>query len=104
MKLGRRLKSHKGRATHPHGRGFAGRQRLKTLTMFFGPTAQTRRLRQPRPAAATAADQNIQFSLSLAGGGAENRRKAEEELSLRLPTCDALMSCGGVLLSNYVKC
>ena len=32
------------------------------LTMLFGPTAQTRRLRQPRPAAAEAADQNIQFS------------------------------------------
>ena len=31
-------------------------------TMLFGSTAQTRRLRQPRPAAAAAADQNIQFS------------------------------------------
>ena len=48
--------------TRPHGRGFAGRQRPKTMTTLFGPTAQTRRLRQPRPAAAAAADQNIQFS------------------------------------------
>ena len=48
--------------TRPHGRGFAGRQRPKTLTTLFGSTAQTRRLRQPRPAAAAAADQNIQFS------------------------------------------
>ena len=31
--------------------------------MLFGPTAQTRRLRQPRPAAAAAAGQNIQFSM-----------------------------------------
>ena len=58
--------------THPQGRGFVGRQRPKTLTMFFGFTAQTRQLRQPSPAAA-AADQN-----SLAGGGAENQRKAKE--------------------------
>ena len=50
------------RHTRPHGRGFAGRQRPKTMTTLFGPTAQTRRLRQPRPAAAEAADQNIQFS------------------------------------------
>ena len=60
--------------THPHGRGFAGRQRPKTLTMLFGPTAQTRRLRQPRPAAEAAADQN---SSKLGGGGAEKPRKAK---------------------------
>ena len=39
-------------------RVFIGRQRPKTPTTSFGFTAQTRRLRQPRPAAAAAADQN----------------------------------------------
>ena len=34
-------------------------QKLWTVAMFFGLTAQTRRLRQPRPAAAAAADQNV---------------------------------------------
>ena len=55
-------------ATHPHRRGFVGRQRPKTLTMFFGPTVQTRRLRQPRPVAAAAAGQNIQFSSKFGWG------------------------------------
>ena len=45
--------------TPRHGGGLACRQRPKTATMFFRLTAQTRRLRQPRPAAAAAADQNV---------------------------------------------
>ena len=45
--------------TPRHGRGLACRQRPKTATMFFGSTAQTRGLRQIRPAAAAAADQNV---------------------------------------------
>ena len=44
--------------TRKRRRVFTGRQRPKTLTTSFGFTAQTRRLRQPRPAAAAAADQN----------------------------------------------
>ena len=44
--------------TRKRRRVFIGRQRPKTLTTSFGFTAQTRRLRQPRPAAAAAADQN----------------------------------------------
>ena len=44
--------------TRKRRRVFTGRQRPKTLTTLFGFTAQTRRLRQSRPAAATAADQN----------------------------------------------
>ena len=61
--------------THPHGRGFAVRQRPKTLTMFFGPTAQTKIF-------------NLVQSL------------AEEQSSLRLPACDASMSCWGVLYTR----
>ena len=60
--------------TRKRRRVFTGRQRPKTLTTLFGFTAQTRRLRQPRPAAAAAADQN---SSKLGGGGAENQRKAK---------------------------
>ena len=48
--------------TRKRRRVFTGRQRPKTLTMLFCFIAQTRRLRQPRPASAAAADQNIQFS------------------------------------------
>ena len=44
--------------TRKRRRVFTGRQRPKTLTTSFGFTAQTRQLRQPRPAAAAAADQN----------------------------------------------
>ena len=39
--------------------GFIGRQHPKTVGRFFGQTAQTRWLRQPRPAAAEATDKNI---------------------------------------------
>jgi len=55
---GRHAQAYSKLTTRKRRRVFIGRQRPKTLTTSFGFTAQTRRLRQPRPAAAAAADQN----------------------------------------------
>ena len=63
-------------STHTPRQGFVGRQCLKTGAMFFGPTAQTRRLRQPRPAAA--ADQNIQFSSKFGRWGCWKSKESGE--------------------------